>query len=381
MAAEARGSLPWMVPEETKPSPEREHTDASLRAEREKTDRALAERQTAVDAVREDADTVVERARENADAVLLATRHEADGADPRAEAAQPLPELVEARVREDDALRAERDAADESLRRERAENTRVLAVLLPIERDKTDRYLLTERARSDEAVAHRDDFLGIVAHDLRNLLGGIVMSAGVLADSAAEGNAGEETILGTKRIQRYSARMNRLIGDLVDVASIEAGKLSLTPERGDPSALIVEAVDMFKGSASAKGVTLEAVPMAPLEVEIDHDRMIQVLANLITNAIKFTAAGGTISVGGDHTEADVRFFVRDNGSGIPETMLEAIFERFWQVGKNDKRGVGLGLYISRCIVEAHGGTIHAESKLGEGSTLVFVIPRRFRASA
>ena len=365
-----------MAPDETKPSPERDHTDESLRAEREKTDRALAERKSAVEAVRDHADTEVERARENADAVLVATRQQADGADPSAQAAEPLREIVEARVLEDDALRAERDAADERLRRERAENARVLSVLLPLERDKTDRYLLTERARSDEAVAHRDDFLGIVAHDLRNLLGGIVMSAGVLADSAPEGEAGKAMDVGTKRIQRYAARMNRLIGDLVDVASIEAGKLSLTHEPGDPSALIVEAVDMFRGSASAKGITLEAAPIAPLEAEVDHDRMIQVLANLITNAIKFTPQGGTIGVRCEHTEAELRFSVRDNGVGIPDTMLEAIFERFWQVGKNDKRGVGLGLYISRCIVEAHGGTIHAESKLGEGSTFVFTVPRR-----
>ena len=370
-----------MVPDETKPSPERDHTDESLRAEREKTDRALAERQTAGVAVRADADTVVERAREKADAILVATRQKADGADPTAPAAAPQREIVAARVREDDALRAERDAADESLRRERAETARVMSVLLPLERDTTDRYLLTERARSDEAVAHRDDFLGIVAHDLRNLLGGIVMSAGLLAESAPEGKAGEATGVGTKRIQRYAARMNRLIGDLVDVASIEAGKLSLTPERGDPSALVVEVVDMFRGSASAKGIALEAVPAAPLEVELDHDRMIQVLANLITNAIKFTEQGGSISVRSEHTENELRFFVRDNGSGIPETMLEAIFERFWQVGKNDRRGVGLGLYISRCIVEAHGGTIHAESKLGEGSTFVFTLPRRSLASA
>ncbi len=371
-----------MAANETKPSPERDHTDESLRAEREKTDRALAERKSAGDAVCEDADTVVERARENADAVLVATRQQADGAAPSsAKAAEPLRDIVEARVLEDDALRAERDAADERLRRERAENARVLSVLLPLERDKTDRYLLTERARSDEAVAHRDDFLGIVAHDLRNLLGGIVMSAGLLADSAPEGEAGNATDVGTKRIQRYAARMNRLIGDLVDVASIEAGKLSLAPERGDASALTVEAVDMFRGSASAKGITLQAVPMAPLEAELDHDRMIQVLANLITNAIKFTPKGGSILVLTEHTDAELRFSVRDDGVGIPDTMLEAIFERFWQVGKNDKRGVGLGLYISRCIVEAHGGTIHAESKLGEGSTFVFTVPLRSVRSA
>ncbi|HEX5717008.1 MAG TPA: HAMP domain-containing sensor histidine kinase [Thermoanaerobaculia bacterium] len=354
-------------------SAERDQTDESLRTERQKTDRALAERHAAEE---EDSDLVLSRARESADAVLTEARAKED---------QRLDEilppdatstiLAEERVLEDEALQEERDSADEILRRERHENARVLSRLLPLEREKTDRFLLTERARSDVALANRDNFLGLVSHDLRNLLGGIVMSAELLSARANDDEDGKQTLLATTRIQRYAARMNRLIGDLVDVASIDAGKLALTPAPGDATTLIDEAVDTFQAAASAKGISLQAeIAERPLPAELDHDRMLQVLANTISNAIKFTSEGGSIRVRGERAGDELRVSISDTGSGIPDNMLEAIFERFWQVGKNDRRGVGLGLFISRCIVEAHGGRIWAESKLGEGSRICFTLP-------
>ena len=364
-----------MATDSTKTRPERDQTDESLRIEREKTDRALAERQVAVE---EDADKLVQHARENADAVLTAARDKAD--QQLEQTALPVvthATVAEERELEDEALRHERAAADESVRRERDENARALSRLLPLEREKTDRYLLTERTRSDVALSNRDDFLGIVSHDLRNLLGGIVLNAALLAERATEDEAGKQSLVGLKRIQRYAARMNRLIGDLLDVASMDAGKLAMTSARGDVTTLIAEAVDMFQAAASAKGVSL-GVEMVerPLLAEFDYDRMMQVFANLITNSIKFTSQGGRIWIRGERAGDELRFFVSDTGSGIPGNMLEAIFERFWQVGKNDQRGLGLGLYISMCIVEAHGGRIWAESKLGEGSRFCFTLPVR-----
>ena len=127
------------------------------------------------------------------------------------------------RAGEDEALKEDRAAADASLRRERDEQARPLTVLLPLEREKTDLYLLTERARSDDALAHRDDFLGIVSHDLRNLLGGIAGNAALLSKQASKSDEGRRTTATAQRIERYVARMNRLIGDLGDVVSIEAG--------------------------------------------------------------------------------------------------------------------------------------------------------------
>ncbi|HEV2853719.1 MAG TPA: ATP-binding protein [Thermoanaerobaculia bacterium] len=353
-------------------SVEREQTDESLRREREKTDSALAERQAA----EEDSDLVVRRARESADALLTEVRAKADELLESSPQVGTRATLAEERGLEDEALQEERASADEILRRERDENARVLSKLLPLEREKTDRFLLTERARSDVALSNRDNFLGLVSHDLRNLLGGIVMSAELLSARAPENEDGTQTLETTARIQRYAARMNRLIGDLIDVASIDAGKLAMTPVPSDAATLIAEAVDTFQAAASAKDISLQTeIVEGPLPAEFDHDRMLQVLANIIANAIKFTSRGGRIRVRGERAGDELRFSISDTGSGIPGNLLEAIFERFWQVGKDDRRGVGLGLYISRCIVEAHGGKIWAESTPGEGSRLCFTLPR------
>ena len=352
-------------------SAERDRTDQSLREERDKTDRALAERQD----IEDDADELVRESREISDATVSAARKKADREQKTTPISASKAAIVSERAHEDEALHDERAAADESLRREREESARALKNLLPLERSKTDRNLLTERARSDAAVSNRDDFMGIASHDLRNLLGGIVMSAGTIARRVPDNEEGKKILVETNRIQRYTARMNRLIGDLVDVARINAGKLDVVPERNDAAKLIAEAIDTFESIASDKGITLEAMLIQQyLPAEFDYDRMLQVLANLITNAVKFTFKGGRIVVRGERTGNELRVSVTDTGSGIPDHMLTAVFERFWQVGQDDQRGLGLGLYISKCIVEAHGGRIWAESTVGEGSTFSFTMP-------
>jgi len=354
-------------------SPERRQTDDGLRTEREKTDQALEERQSTID----EATGTVQKARVTADAVLGAARDATDQElDEAGQSGTFQTTLAEQRQVEDDALRKERAAADASLRKERKANALVLASLLPLEREKTDRFLLTERAQSDEDLANRDDFLGIVSHDLRNLLGGVMMTAELLTRLARADDQGKQIVTATTRIQLYVARMNRLVGDLVDVSSIDAGKLAMATTSGDTVVLMAEAVGMFQDTAAAKGLTLVLETAEPLLAEFDHDRVLQVLANLITNAIKFTPSGGSIRLRGESmgSEGSVRITVRDSGGGIPSDMLEAIFDRFWQVGKDDRRGLGLGLYISRSIVEAHGGKIWAESTLGAGSTLCFTLP-------
>ena len=357
----------------TPESPEREMTDVSLREEREKADRELAANRVATE---KHADAVVEHARENADAVLVAAREKADNT---ADATAPhhiQTAIAEDREVEDSTLRDERAAADKTVRRERDARARILTRLLPLERDATDQYLLTERARSDDALATRDDFLGMVAHDLRDLLNGIVVSSQFLAQKLENHSDREQLLLETTRIERYGARMNRLIGDLVDVASIDAGKLAMQTVQGDVASLVVEAVEALQITASAKGVSLavQDVQIVPYLAEFDHDRLLQVLANLIANSIKFTPKGGRIRVHCERVGESLVFCVEDTGEGIPAAMLEAVFERFWQVGKNDRRGLGLGLYISRCIVEAHGGNIWAESSPGQGTQMHFTLP-------
>lgn len=343
-------------------SPERGRTNESLRTEREKAD--------------QHADAVVGRAQDRADAVLSAARDNADAVLDAARAGADAARAVEERVRADDIIRRERDIADETLRLEREEYARTLKRMLPLERESTDRSLLAERTRSDDALANRDDFLAIVTHDLRDLIGGIVMSAALLETRAARSEDGSNTLAETRRIQRYAARMNRLIGDLMDVASIDAGKLAIAPATQDLAAVIAEAQASFSAAASAKGIVLETqIDSRPLLAAIDHDRILQVLANLISNSIKFTPPGGKITLCGESEAAGIRVSVADTGVGIPEDALGRVFDRFSQVEGNDRRGLGLGLYISRCIVDAHGGQIWAQSEAGAGSRIFLTLPR------
>jgi signal transduction histidine kinase len=355
------------TPEDKQPNPERAQTDESLRAERERTDDALAEEARAVDEV---ADSVVEKARVRADNVLAAARAKTDRQH-RPSTSPPSEMVSRERVLEDQVLQRERATADETLSEERAMHV----ALLSTERDETDKDLFSERARSDHAVATREAFMGIVSHDLRNMLNTIMGFAGLIADRVSQPNHVEDVVLHAKRIQRAGGRMNRLVGDLVDVASIEAGALAVTREVGDPVQIVTEAIDTFQAQATANGISLltEVEPGA-FEVGFDPARILQVLVNLIGNALKFTPAKGSVSVSVERSGDEIRFAVRDTGRGIPEDQLEAVFERFVQVGKNDRGGVGLGLYISKCIVQGHGGRIWVESRIGEGSTFCFTIP-------
>lgn len=360
-----------MTVKDSAPSEERKNTDEGLRDERDRADEALA---VARDAVEEDADSIVETARANADAILAAAREKADG-QVDGTPSGPSAAIALDRAAEDEALAVERAAADQAVKEQREASARLLRRYLPLERDTTDEYLLTERARSDDAIANRDDFLGMVCHDLRDLLHGVALSSTMLSARLAARADSAVELVETARIQRYAARMSRLIGDLVDVAGIDAGKLAIEKAAGDVGALIPEVLDALQTVAAAKGVALETGNMqSPLLGYFDHDRLLQVLANLVANAIKFTPKGGNIQVLCERTGDDFEFSVCDTGEGIPPTMLEAIFERFSQVGKNDRRGLGLGLHISKCIVEAHGGTIYAQSTLGKGSRLVFTVP-------
>ena len=283
-----------------------------------------------------------------------------------------IPKILKGeRVREDQVLQEERANADEVLREERAEHL----ALLSREREETDKDLTHERELSDDALATRDDFLGIVSHDLRNMLNAMLGSAALIEKGAMQRDLVEQVVTHARRIQRSGARMNRLIGDLVDVASIEAGVLAVTREVGDPATVVTEAVDTFQVQAAAAGVSLaaEIVP-PPTLAEFDSARILQVLTNLLSNAIKFTPAHGTIVVHVERFGDEIRFAVSDSGVGIATDQLEAVFVRFLQVTENDRRGVGLGLYISKAIVQGHGGRIWADSKIGGGSTFCFTLP-------
>ncbi|MBK6696763.1 MAG: HAMP domain-containing histidine kinase [Myxococcales bacterium] len=360
---------------DAKPRNERDETDASLQAEREKADTELAKARSDVDA---DADRVVEVARERAEATLSEARDRDDRNMAVAGVAGGVALGVERERRaEDKTVALEQDVADERLRAERGERQRALSALLLLEREATDDGLLVERARADETVATRDEFLAMVSHDLRNMLGTIAMSAATIATrcrARPDGGVDAEGARHAERIQRSTARMNRLVGDLLDVVSLESGALRVVPEPHEAADLVKEAMAAFLPSFAAKGLTLTLEPPATsIVLAFDHDRLLQVLANLLSNSFKFTEPGGKVTLSLARVGADARFSVTDTGPGIPAARRTTIFERFQQVTK-DGRGLGLGLYISKCIVEAHGGTLWAESHEPRGAALRFTIP-------
>lgn len=350
--------------------PERELTDESLAGERGKTDDELAKRTGKLE---ENADEVVLGARRRADDVLARARARADEKLTTEGVKADASATVEAeRRREDVALGHERTAADEELASERDERRRAMAALLALERAQTDSHLLGERDRADEEVGSRDDFLAIVSHDIRNILGGLAMSAASLLSNKEEG--APSITREAERIQRYTARMNRLVGDLLDLASIEAGRLAVVPSRNDATELLRETQDVFDPIAGTKGISIRTeVKAGTLLARYDHERILQVLANLVGNAIKFTPRGGRVDLLVEPVATEIRFAVSDTGCGIAADQLGVIFERFWQTTRQGS-GLGLGLYISRCIVEAHGGRIWAESQPGKGSTFSFTLP-------
>lgn len=354
---------------------ERDETDASLKAERSKADnehgRAMVERE---------ADRVVEVARDRAESILRVARELADRDMTTAGVGSEARKEIELeRVVADGAMAEEHQAADRLLYLEREARERALIALLRLEREATDDVLMLERTRADEAVATRDDFLAIVSHDLRNMLGGIALSAEMLAEFLTrDGDHGAATLRHAERIQRFTARMNRLVGDLIDVVSLEAGKLQVTTRPTHVSELVQEVIDTFQSSFAAKGISLGAeLASGVVVVQCDHDRIIQVLANLLGNALKFTERGGQVTLSVGRSESEVCFSVADTGVGIPDSEALAVFERFRQVGSRKDRapGLGLGLYIAKCIVEAHGGTIWVDRPTAVGTTLSFTLRR------
>jgi signal transduction histidine kinase len=357
-----------------KPQQERADTDESLQNERAKTDDELQRRRAHIE---EDADEVVAEARLRATEVLRAARERTDRdlAAQAGDSSIARREIRTERAHEDRALAQERAIADDRLYAEREERQRALSGLLSLEREATDERLQIERARADRTIATRDDFLGMVSHDLRTLLGGIALSAAILAQHASAQPSPETVTLShVKRIQSFAARMNRLVGDLLDVVSLETGNLAIVPRPHDAVKLVRELMETFQPAFAAKRLALSAeIVTGSLLAKFDEERIMQVLANLLSNALKFTEQG-QVALSVAPLGPEICFSVTDTGLGIPQQDLEAVFDRFRQVKPHDRRGLGLGLYIAKCIVEAHGGRIWAEANEGGGTAVRFTLP-------
>jgi signal transduction histidine kinase len=226
--------------------------------------------------------------------------------------------------------------------------------------------------RAEQAITARDEVLGVVSHDLRNPVTRVRLAAELLTETY-------ELPVGAQRaaemIVRAADEMGRLIGDLLDVTRIEAGRLSVDAAPIALRTLLEGLRESHAPVAKEKGLAWEvAVPEHPVTLEIDQGRILQALGNLVGNAMKFTPAGGEVRVVAERTSEGVRIGVRDNGPGMDEAQLAHVFDRFWQSRPGDRRGAGLGLAIAQGIVRAHAGRIRIESEVGAGTTAWVELP-------
>jgi len=219
----------------------------------------------------------------------------------------------------------------------------------------------------------REEMLSVVSHDLRNPLNVITVGLASLKRGVAE----DRRAVFLDKIRRAADRMNRLIEDLLDVTRLETGSLSLEREAHPVAPIASDAFEMLRPLAEEKGVRLvnETGNLLP-SIFADRDRILQILGNLLGNAIKFTPEGGTVAISARAArDGMVDLAVRDTGPGIAEIDQGRIFDRYFQAKRSDRKGgSGLGLAIAKGLVEAHGGRIWVESEPGAGATFHFEVP-------
>jgi signal transduction histidine kinase len=365
----------------------RAHTDASLGAERADTDSA---RMLKVVKAQRREDDVLEQDRAAADQRLWKCRSRADNllARERFASSELGNAFATERFVSDENNRREREATDACLERRLQRSETVVdsetrephgdGAGLDVRRHDTDTQLITERRGMDVALAdaqseqeRQSDLLGMVAHDLRSPLFIIAMSAQSIADSTAEASTRDDA----HEVSRAVSRMQRLVLDLLDVARIESRTLRIDRKQVDVGAFVTEVFRSYEPLFAARGLTFDfEVPATAITASLDHDRIVQVLSNLLGNALKFTPAGGAVRLYAERSGPDVEFVLRDTGPGIEPDALPDVFKRFWKKDSESRRGLGLGLYICEKIVEAHGGRIWVVSELGKGASFRFTLP-------
>jgi signal transduction histidine kinase len=379
-------------------------TDECLDAERSASD---AESAVATAAARELLDDIIERDRMLADATLLKFRAGVDRtlARKRSDSPSASPSVAHERDSAEQSKQTERGVTDALLQQERHRSDVAVEARrsdrdaqrdgLDARRQDTDDQLSIERRGADTTAnafgetrnvlgetitalteaqtkqARQQAMLAMVAHDLRSPLSAIYLSAENIAKTTKD-----DSSRSTARVIELAAvRMERLLSDLLDVASIEAGALRISKQRHDVRALLMEVLHSYESMFTARDITFAVdMPTDGLEAFFDYQRIVQVLSNLLGNALKFTQGGGTVRLHVERQPEEIVFSVRDNGAGIAQSALPHIFERFWKADSNVRRGLGLGLYISQSIIQAHGGRIGATSEPGKGATLHFSLP-------
>jgi two-component system phosphate regulon sensor histidine kinase PhoR len=222
----------------------------------------------------------------------------------------------------------------------------------------------------------RSEFVANVSHELRTPLTCIKGYLETLLDGALDDRAHARRFL--EVAGTHAERLDRLIDDLLELSNIESGRVTLAPMRLDLGDVVTGVAAMFERQVAQKNQRLERSVPAGLAVRADRDRLVQILVNLVDNAVKFTPDGGRIRVeAGPAADGRVEVRVRDSGIGIPSTDLPRLTERFYRVDRTRSRevgGTGLGLAIVKHLVQAHGGELHIESELGHGTTVSFTVP-------
>ncbi|MGI8872848.1 MAG: GAF domain-containing sensor histidine kinase [Egibacteraceae bacterium] len=225
------------------------------------------------------------------------------------------------------------------------------------------------------ALRLRDEVLGVVSHDLRNPVHTVSLASGMLLELLQDGPEQAVTRQHLNIIRSAARQMDGLIRDLLDAASIGAGRLSVQLGPQDAAVLLDTAAEVLRPIVEDAGLRFDVVaPPGGPALLADPKRIVQLLSNLVGNAVKFTEPGGTIRISATAAPGEMQFSVSDSGAGIPEDDLAHIFERFWQPERATHQGAGLGLAISMGIVEAHNGRMRVDSRVGEGTTFHFTVP-------
>lgn len=220
------------------------------------------------------------------------------------------------------------------------------------------------------AIRARDDMIAVVSHDLRNPLQSIASAAAVLqVDGSAERRTASASV-----IRVATEQMERLLQDLLDITQIDAGQLFVNRALTDVEFLVSETHTLFQDIARERSIDLRcSVAPALPPVRVDRGRILQVLSNLVGNALKFVPSGGSVELTATSDGGRVRIAVTDTGPGIDEQNLSRVFDRFWRADRRKDRGAGLGLSVAKGIVEAHGGEIGVQSRKGQGSSFYFLL--------
>jgi PAS domain S-box-containing protein len=224
------------------------------------------------------------------------------------------------------------------------------------------------------AVGQRQDILAIVSHDLRNPLNVVSMSLSLLDRHAPPVDRRVESRGVLVRVKRAVARMDHLIRDLLDLQVIESGRLSIETAEHPVLEVAREAIESLRRTGDREDIRLEFGLGDGAMMRCDRDRILQVLTNILGNALKFSPGEGSITLRVARQGSELLFAVIDKGPGMSATVLAHLFERYWRAHTTAGRGNGLGLFISKAVVEAHGGRIWAESTIGRGSTVAFALP-------